>query len=91
VREEKMTIPTWEIGPPEVHSLFPNPKGPIYPYTLNETLTDRKVDKVYSAVVLENEYVKVLVLPEIGGGSTVRRTRPTNMSGSIGSARSSRA
>ncbi len=67
VREEKLTIPTWEIGPPAVHSLFPNPTGPIYPYTLNETLTDRKVNRDYNAVFLENEYIKVLVLPEIGG------------------------
>jgi hypothetical protein len=67
VREETITIPTWEIGPPAVHPLWPGPQGPIYPYTLNETLTDRKVEKAYRAVVLENEYVEVLVLPEIGG------------------------
>ena len=67
VRAEKMIIPTWEIGPPAVHSLFPNPQGPIYPYTLNEILTDRKVDREYRGVILENEYIKVLVLPEIGG------------------------
>ena len=67
VREEKTSIPTWEIGPPTVHSLFPNPTGPIYPYTLNETLTDKKVDKTYNAVILENEFIKAMVLPEIGG------------------------
>lgn len=67
VREEKMSIPTWEIGPPAVHSLFPNPTGPIYPYTLNETITDKKGDKTYDAVILENQFIKVLVLPEIGG------------------------
>jgi len=67
VREEKISIPTWEIGPPTVHSQFPNPTGPIYPYTLNETITDRKVDKTYDAVILENQFIKVLVLPEIGG------------------------
>jgi len=67
VREEPMVIPTWLIGPPAVHSLSPNPKGPIYPYTLNETLTNQKVDKTYQGVVLENEYIKILVLPEIGG------------------------
>jgi tetratricopeptide (TPR) repeat protein len=67
VREEPLTIPTWEIGPPEVHPLWPARQGPIYPYTLNETLTNRKVDKTYQAVFLENEYIQVLVLPEIGG------------------------
>jgi tetratricopeptide (TPR) repeat protein len=67
VREEPLVIPTWEIGPPAVHPLFPAPQGPIYPYTQNDTLTDRKVDRTYQAVTLENEYVRVLVLPEIGG------------------------
>jgi tetratricopeptide (TPR) repeat protein len=68
VREEALRIPTWEIGPPEVHPLWPGPRGEaIYPYTLNETLTDRKVDRTYRAIFLENEYVQVLVLPEIGG------------------------
>lgn len=69
--EEKIVMPTWEIGPAQVHSLFSDSGerrgGDIYPYTLNETLTDRKTDKAYRGVVLENEYVKVLVLPEIGG------------------------
>ncbi|MCW5979119.1 MAG: DUF5107 domain-containing protein [Bryobacteraceae bacterium] len=65
--EEKITMPTWEIGPAQVHSIYPDAGERIYPYTLNETLTDNKVDKAYNGVVLENEYVKVLVLPEIGG------------------------
>jgi tetratricopeptide (TPR) repeat protein len=66
-RQEKLSMPTWEIGPPSVHPLYPGPQGRIYPYTLNETLTDRKVDRTYDAVFLENEYVRVLILPEIGG------------------------
>lgn len=67
-REEKIVMPTWEIGPPQVHPIFFDAaRENIYPYTLNEILTDRKVDKTYNAVVLENEYIKVVVLPEIGG------------------------
>ncbi|MBM3744289.1 MAG: DUF5107 domain-containing protein [Acidobacteria bacterium] len=68
VREEKSVIPTWEIGPPQVHSNFwDGGRQQVYPYTLNDILTDRKVDKTYHAVFLENEYIRVLVLPEIGG------------------------
>ncbi|MGH9338095.1 MAG: DUF5107 domain-containing protein [Acidobacteriota bacterium] len=66
-RVEQVTIPTWEIGPPQVHSVFSDPKHDIYPHTLNEILTDNKVDKTYTGVYLENEYVKLLILPEIGG------------------------
>ena len=65
--EADLVMPTWEIGPPQVHSLFEGAGGDIYPYTLNETLTNNKVDKKYKAVWLENEYIQVLVLPEIGG------------------------
>jgi len=65
--EQPVTMPTWEIGPAQIHPLFPDSGRDIYPYTLNETLTDRKVDKTYHGVFLENEYVKILILPEIGG------------------------
>jgi tetratricopeptide (TPR) repeat protein len=65
--EKDLTIPTWEIGPMQVHSVFPDAGRDIYPYTLNETLTNNKIDKVYEAVFLENQYIKVLILPEIGG------------------------
>ncbi len=32
-----------------------------------DTLTGKKVDKTYTAVYLENEYIRIGVLPEIGG------------------------
>ncbi len=65
--EDELVIPTWEIGPPQVHSNFFDAGSEIYPYTLNDVLTNNKVDKIYQGVILENEYIKVLVLPEIGG------------------------
>jgi tetratricopeptide (TPR) repeat protein len=65
--EEDLAMPTWEIGPPQIHSIFRDAGGDIYPYTLNETLTNDKRGKTYKAVWLENEYIRVLVLPEIGG------------------------
>ncbi len=67
VREEQLSIPTWTIGPPELHPVFPGPQGPIYPYTLNSDLGEKKEPRSYKAVYLENEYVQVLILPELGG------------------------
>jgi len=67
VYEEDLTMPTWETGPPQVHPVFREGSRRIYPYTLNETLTNKKVEKTYTGVFLENEYIKILVLPEIGG------------------------
>ncbi|NOX53160.1 MAG: DUF5107 domain-containing protein [Planctomycetes bacterium] len=39
----------------------------IYPYTMQDHLSRRKVPKTYKALMLENEYLKVVCLPELGG------------------------
>jgi len=73
IREEKLTIPAYEVGPPEKNPMFfagrgyQGAKGPIYPYPLLDKLADAKRDRTYRAVVLENEYIKLSVLPEVGG------------------------
>lgn len=73
VWEEALVIPTYLVEPPEPNPIFFNGRayqganGPIYPYPFLDRLTDKRVDKTYRAVYLENEYVKLCVLPEIGG------------------------
>lgn len=39
----------------------------IYPYTMQDHLSRTKVDRQYRAVFLENEYLRVMCLPELGG------------------------
>jgi tetratricopeptide (TPR) repeat protein len=39
----------------------------IYPYTMQDHLFRTKVDHTYKALFLENEYLKVTCLPELGG------------------------
>jgi tetratricopeptide (TPR) repeat protein len=41
--------------------------APVYPYPMYDSLTGKKVDKTYTIVYLENEYIRIGVLPEIGG------------------------
>jgi tetratricopeptide (TPR) repeat protein len=71
--EEPLTVPTYETGPADRNPIFysgrgyQGAKGPVYPYPLLDRLTDRKVDKTYRAVYLENPYIKICILPEIGG------------------------
>ena len=67
--EEELVIPTWLIGPEEVDPTFSwsSPRDDVYPYPYKEILTDEKADKKYKACRLENEFIKVLMLPEIGG------------------------
>ncbi len=71
--EEPLVVPTYVVGPPEPNPIFytgrsyQGAKGPIYPYPLLDALSDTKVDKTYRGLWLENRYVKLCVLPEIGG------------------------
>ena len=39
----------------------------IYPYTMQDHLYRTKTDRTYKAVYLENEYLKITCLPELGG------------------------
>lgn len=73
VWEEKTIIPTYEIGEPEKNPMFIEKRvyqgstGKVYPYPTIEKVSDIKVDKEYNAVYLENQYIKVMILPELGG------------------------
>jgi len=71
--EGTIVIPTYEAGPPEPAPVFyagrayQGAKGPVYPYPLLDKLSDVKRDKTYRILYLENEYLRIGVLPEIGG------------------------
>lgn len=73
VWREKVSIPTYGIGAPEKAPMFLEKRvyqgscGKVYPYPTVESMIDEKKDKEYNAVYLENEYIKVMVLPELGG------------------------
>ncbi len=70
---EALVIPTYLVGQPERHPIFyfgrayQGAKGKVYPYPLLDVLTDVRTDKTYRALYLENEYLRICVLPEIGG------------------------
>ena len=73
VWEETITLPTYKMDPNDPNpSFFRNQSYQgasrvIYPYPLQDNFTSEKVDQEYNALFLENEYLKVCVLPEIGG------------------------
>ena len=70
---ERVVIPTYEIGKPDKNPMFlenrvyQGSSGVVYPYPVIESVSDEKVDKEYEAVFLENEYLKIMILPELGG------------------------
>lgn len=73
VWEEPLVIPTYLVGSPDKFPIFYNGRayqgaeGPVYPYPMLDKLTDTRENRTYKALYLENEYVKICVLPEIGG------------------------
>ncbi len=73
IREEPLVIPTYPAAGPDPSPLFyegrtyQGARGRIYPYPIVDKLFDTKEDRTYRAVWLENEYVRICVLPELGG------------------------
>ncbi|MDO4275820.1 MAG: DUF5107 domain-containing protein [Eubacteriales bacterium] len=73
VWEEDYVIPTYKTYPPEKIPLFIEKRayqgstGKVYPLPVTEKISDIKENVSYHAVFLENEYLKVMILPELGG------------------------
>ena len=73
VYEEKEIIPTYKRGKDETSPMFytgrsvQGASGKIYPYPSQAYLGSELVDVTYNMVVLENEYLRVKVLPAFGG------------------------
>ena len=71
--KEIVTIPTYDIGEPEKNPIFLEKRvyqgssGFVYPHPVIEKISDEKVDKEWTAIYLENNYLKIMILPELGG------------------------
>ena len=83
VWEEKVMIPTYKMGKPDKNPMFLETRvyqgssGKVYPHPVIDKIYNTKIDKEYKAVFLENDYIKVMLLPEIGG-RIQRATDKTN-------------
>ena len=70
---EKVIIPTYGIGKPEKNPIFLEKRvyqgssGVVYPHPVIEKILDEKVDHEWNALFLENQYLKIMILPELGG------------------------
>ena len=71
VWEAPLVIPTYELNPPNPYPALLDEQRrkwrPVYPYPFLDSLGNQKTNKSWKAVHLENEYLKVTVLPELGG------------------------
>ena len=70
---ETITIPTYEVGKEEKNPIFLEKRvyqgssGVVYPYPVIESIANEATPHEWRAVWLENEYIKVMILPELGG------------------------
>jgi tetratricopeptide (TPR) repeat protein len=64
----QLELPTYPWWPAVKHPYFrQTDKLNIYPYPMLDQLSRTKVPRTYQTVVLENEYLRVTILPELGG------------------------
>ncbi|MBQ6959639.1 MAG: DUF5107 domain-containing protein [Clostridia bacterium] len=73
VYEQAAVIPTYRAGELEKNPLFIEKRayqgstGKVYPVPICESVSETREDVTYKAVILENDYLYVMILPELGG------------------------
>jgi hypothetical protein len=71
--EEPLTLPTYRLDPPDsnpmfyTHESYQGAQKRVYPYPFQDKVTDIREEKTYKALYLENDYIRLSILPEIGG------------------------
>ena len=71
--QSPLSIPNWEPLPGERNPMFLEKRvyqgssGRVYPLPFIDRIADAPVDRAWQAIHLENEYLRVLILPELGG------------------------
>lgn len=73
VTVEPVAIPTYPVGAPNRNPMFLEKRvyqgssGAVYPHPVIESVGDEKANRTYTGVWLENRYLRILLLPELGG------------------------
>ena len=73
VRVEQLVIPTYLPAPPDKNPMFLEKRvyqgssGKVYPLPLTDRIAEKPVDRKWKVIWIENEFIRAMVLPEIGG------------------------
>ena len=71
--EESWVLPTYPVNAADKNPMFfkgesyQGASKMIYPYALNDMISNEKANHAWKTIILENEYIKLCVTPEIGG------------------------
>ncbi|WP_407436048.1 DUF5107 domain-containing protein [Lelliottia sp.] len=73
VWRETVSLPTWTTGAEDTNPMFLEKRvyqgssGAVYPYGVTDTLTGKREMRDYQAVWMENDFIRIMLLPELGG------------------------
>ncbi|MES2995262.1 MAG: DUF5107 domain-containing protein [Verrucomicrobiota bacterium] len=83
-RLEPRVIPTYPVGAPEKNPVFfekrvyQGSNGKVYPVPFVDKVFDEPVDVTYQSALLENDFVRLVMLPEIGGRIFIGQDKSNN-------------
>ncbi|MCM3782381.1 DUF5107 domain-containing protein [Neobacillus mesonae] len=73
VREEVVQIPTYGVGKPDKNPMFLEKRvyqgssGRVYPHPVIDKIKNEKKMQDYRMIILENDYLRIEIMPELGG------------------------
>jgi hypothetical protein len=73
VRRQSVVLPTYAPHAPDPNPMFLEQRvyqgssGRVYPLPFIDRIADRATPRAWDAVFLENEFVLVMILPQLGG------------------------
>ncbi|MFD1179128.1 DUF5107 domain-containing protein [Paenibacillus puldeungensis] len=71
--EEDVFIPTYGVGEPDPNPMFLEKRvyqgssGKVYPHPVIDRIEDEKRPQHYRLAILENEFIRIEMMPELGG------------------------
>ncbi|HEY3760447.1 MAG TPA: DUF5107 domain-containing protein [Verrucomicrobiae bacterium] len=73
VRVEKQVIPTYLPAMPDKNPMFLEKRvyqgssGKVYPLPFTDRIAEKPVDRQWTTIWIENEFLRAMILPELGG------------------------
>jgi tetratricopeptide (TPR) repeat protein len=73
VRKETIVLPTYLPAAPDKNPMFLEKRvyqgssGKVYPLPFTDRIAEKPVERQWKAIWIENEFLRALVLPELGG------------------------
>ena len=74
---QAVIIPTYARAPDKnpmflEKRVYQGSSGAVYPLPYIDRISDTKADRAWEAIHLENEFIRLMILPELGGTDSRR-------------------